>query len=420
MSNNLILRTQISPYGDETKGSVLSQAELDNNFIFLKGLDIDNVNLDGTTLQLNRLNGETISVSLDDFMGPAGPAGAAGADGASGAQGPQGPAGVGGGSVSAATYSYTTGILTLQNNDGTSINVDGFITGGSADSTLGTLTLNNSDGTSIIINGFSTGTTPTYTNATPTTAGLGGIPQSTTFLNQTMQQMFDALLYPYQVPAFTSFARTNLTTVYDLGQPILIGSQTFSWVTSNSSNVSANTITIEQLSPSTTTLVSSSANDGSQTVTLSIDISSATATSTALNLYRVTATDTQGTSFNRTITAFWRNRWYYGKFIGSTITNAEITGLTSALTTGVRNSGISVPLNAGAPQYIYLVIPSSLPQINGPTGLRDSTSGCFGSNHPYSSLGTTTFSNQYGISTTYNVYQLVNATAGALNIWICA
>lgn len=415
MSNNLILRTQTSPYGDETKGSVLSQAELDNNFIFLKGLDIDNINLDGTTLQLNRLNGETISVSLDDFRGPAGPAGANGVQGRDGAVGPAGAAGTG--SVTAATYSSVTGILTLDNTNGSSINVDGFITGGSADSTLGTLTLNNSDGSSITINGFSTGTTPTYTNATPTTAGLGGIAQGTTFLNQTMQQMFDALLYPYQDPAFTSFARGNLDAVYDLGEAIQIGSQTFSWATSNSSNVSANTITIEQLSPSTTILVSGSANDGSQAVTLSINISSSTATVTALNLYRITATDTQGTSFTRNITAFWRNRWYYGKSVNTSITAAQATGLTgNALVAGVTNSFVTLPVTA-SPEYGYLVIPQTLSQ---PSDLRDSTTGCFGSNIPYSVIGTLTFGNIYGISTTYNIYRTTNAFAGALNVWMCS
>jgi hypothetical protein len=37
MNNNLILRTVTSPYGDTTKGSVLTQADVDNNFLFLKG-----------------------------------------------------------------------------------------------------------------------------------------------------------------------------------------------------------------------------------------------------------------------------------------------------------------------------------------------------------------------------------------------
>jgi len=415
MSNNLILRTQTSPYGDETKGSVLSQAELDNNFIFLKGLDINNVSLDGTTLLLNRLNGETISVNLDDFRGPAGPAGEAGQQGPAGAAGPAGANGTG--SVTAATYSSITGILTLDNTNGSSINVDGFITGGSADSTLGTLTLNNSDGTSIIINGFSTGTTPTYTNSTPTTAPLGGIAQGATFVSQTMQQMFDALLYPYQPPAFTSFARTNLTTVYEVGQSIPIGLQTFSWDASNSSNVSANTVTIKQLSPSTTTLASGLPDVPSTAITLSINISSSTATVSALNLYSITAIDTQGTSFTRNITAFWRNRWYYGKSPNTSITAAQASGLTNtALVANVTNSYVTWPSTA-SPQYGYLVIPDSISQ---PSNLRDSTTGCFGSNIPYSSIGTLTFNNVYGISTTYNVYRTTNAFAGSLNAWLCA
>jgi hypothetical protein len=418
MLTNLTLRTVTSPYGDNTKGSVLSHTELDDNFVFLKGLDIKNVEVDGNNLIIYRNNNDSIVVDLAALAGTPGPPGPQGARGASGPQGPVGPQGEFSATVTAGTYSYLTGILTLNNNDGTFVNVDGFITGGTADSTLGTLTLNNSDGTSFTVNGFSTGTTPTYTNSTPTTATLGGISVGSTFSNQTMQQMFDALLYPYQIPAFTSFARTNLSTTYDLGQPIAIGSQTFTWATSNSSNVSANTITIQQLSPSTTTLVSGSANDGTEAISLSVNISSSTPST--ISMYRITGENTQGATFTSTISASWRYRWYYGKFSAATITNAQITGLTNVLTTGVRNSGISVPSNAGAPQYIYLVIPDSLPQINGAFGLRDSTSACQGSNHPYSLLTTTTFANQYGISTTYNVYQLINATAGALNIFICA
>jgi hypothetical protein len=206
MSNKLILRTQVSPYGDETKGSVLSQAELDNNFIFLKGLDINNVNLDGTTLQLNRLNGEVLSVSLDNFVGPAGPAGS---DGAPGAQGPAGPAGSGGGgSVTAATYDNSLGVLTLENSDNTTINVTGFftasndkyvdtftfnqanfdmtisrndgwsqtrslsilasdmtVTGGTYSSTTGVVTFTTNSGNTFQVTGFSSGYTNIYTSA---------------------------------------------------------------------------------------------------------------------------------------------------------------------------------------------------------------------------------------------------------------
>jgi len=64
VANNLILRTVTSPYGDTTKGNVLSQGEVDNNFIYLKGQLIDSVITDGDLVSLNKKNGETLSFSL--------------------------------------------------------------------------------------------------------------------------------------------------------------------------------------------------------------------------------------------------------------------------------------------------------------------------------------------------------------------
>jgi hypothetical protein len=65
MNNKLILRTENSPfpspYGDITKGSVLSQSDLDNNQIYLKGLTIYSAVTSGSTTTLYKLNGETIT-----------------------------------------------------------------------------------------------------------------------------------------------------------------------------------------------------------------------------------------------------------------------------------------------------------------------------------------------------------------------
>jgi hypothetical protein len=415
MSNNLILRTQASPYGDETKGSVLSQAELDNNFIFLKGLDINNVNLDGTTLKLNRINGETISVNLNDFRGPAGPAGPAGSAGQSGERGPAGQEGQAGvGAVTGATYSSVTGILTLDNTNGSSIIVNGFITGGTADSTLGTLTLNNSDGTSININGFSTGTTPTYTNSTPTTARLGGIAQGTTFTSQTIQQMFDALLYPYQIPTFTSFSRSDLETNYDLGESITIGLKTFSWGTSNPTNIQTNSINIFELF--TNTFISTNI---SNTGSLSMPLTNTTGSTSSrtLSLYRIFGTNTNSEQMTPlTITANWRNRWYYGKSVNESIVASDVTGLTNALATTVINTTVQIPATNDE-QYMYIALPTTFTQFS---NLKESTAGCFGSDIPYLLQGTVAFGNVYGVSTTYNVYRSTFKFIGLQNVWFCA
>ena len=60
MSNYLNLRIANSPYGDVTKGSVLTQTELDDNFIYLKGSDIITATTSGSTIILTKTNGDTI------------------------------------------------------------------------------------------------------------------------------------------------------------------------------------------------------------------------------------------------------------------------------------------------------------------------------------------------------------------------
>ncbi len=63
MNNYLNLRIVNSPYGDVTKGSVLSQSELDNNFIFLKGNVIYTALTDNGIVTLKKYNGDDIIFS---------------------------------------------------------------------------------------------------------------------------------------------------------------------------------------------------------------------------------------------------------------------------------------------------------------------------------------------------------------------
>ena len=67
MNNNLILRVLNSPYNDVTRNSVLSQSDVDNNFIYLKGDLIYTATTSGDTTYLHKYNGETIS-----FLGGSG------------------------------------------------------------------------------------------------------------------------------------------------------------------------------------------------------------------------------------------------------------------------------------------------------------------------------------------------------------
>jgi hypothetical protein len=252
-----------------------------------------------------------------------------------------------------------------------------------------------------------------YSNTSPTPTTIGGISAGSTFSAQTMQQMWDALLYPYQTPSFTSFSRTSINSIYELGQSAPGGSQTFSWSTSNSSNVSPNTISIVE-NHSTTTLLTNSANDGSETL-LTSSFSRTTPGSTTL--YTITANNTQSGSLSSVISRNWRGRWYYGTNSNTSITTSIITGgtFTTTLTNGVVNSYVT--LTPSGAEYVYLVIPNYLPQ---PSDLRDSVAGCFGNNHPYLTQGTITFDNDYGVSQTYNIYRTTNAFNSSVNVWLCS
>lgn len=64
MNGNLILRTLTSPYNDVTRGSVLSQADVDNNFLFLKGNLIYTADSVSNVVTLKKLNGNDINVTI--------------------------------------------------------------------------------------------------------------------------------------------------------------------------------------------------------------------------------------------------------------------------------------------------------------------------------------------------------------------
>ena len=59
-----------------------------------------------------------------------------------------------------------------------------------------------------------------------------------------VQNLLDRMLYPYQAPSISAFQINGQASVLELGESIPAGNKTFSWGTSNSGNVTANTIMI--------------------------------------------------------------------------------------------------------------------------------------------------------------------------------
>ena len=75
-NNRLILRKMISPWVtqhmDITRSTTLTHVELDSNFVYLKGEVITSASVDGNTLTLNKINGNTIEVDIEGLSGDTG------------------------------------------------------------------------------------------------------------------------------------------------------------------------------------------------------------------------------------------------------------------------------------------------------------------------------------------------------------
>jgi len=245
----------------------------------------------------------------------------------------------------------------------------------------------------------------TYTNTASTTSTIGGITAGSTFSGKTMQEMWDTLLYPYQTPAFTSFSRTNLSSTYEAGQTILIAAQSFTWSISNSSNVSANTISIVQNFAPSTSLVSKGANVGTTAMTLSNTYSATTATTT---LYSIAATNTSGNSFNSTISASWRYRIYYGTSLTTPLIESNIKALTSSS----LSSSFAGTYSFAAGDYKYFCYPSFMGTA---TTFKDSTTNL---DVPFEASYLISVTNSYGVTVTYRVHRTTNILGSSINIII--
>lgn len=245
-----------------------------------------------------------------------------------------------------------------------------------------------------------------YTNSAATPTTIGGISAGSTFSAKTIQEMFDSLLYPYQSPAFSVFSRTNLSSTYELGETVLVGSQTFTWTTSNSSNVSANTISIVQNVSPTTTIYGPAANVGSSAITLSAAYSAGTSTTTTL--YTISGYNTNGSLFSTTISRSWRPKIYYGTSATSPLTQANIKALVSS----PLASGFAGTYSFAAGNYKYFCYPSSFGTA---TSFKDSSTNL---DIAMEALYVVSVTNAYGITANYNVHRTTNILGSTINIII--
>lgn len=255
-----------------------------------------------------------------------------------------------------------------------------------------------------------------YTNASATPSTIGGISSGSTFSLQTMQQMWDILLYPYQSPAFSSFTMSGQTTSIEVGVTIS-GTKTFTWATTNSGNVSTNTILIRDVTNSVD-LATSSANDGTESIALPTAIQK---TSQATHQWSIRGTNTNAVNFSATFTVSWFWQSYYGPSTNTTLTEADIEALTNS---GLA-SGFSGTFAYAGGGYKFFCFPTS---FGSPASFKDaatnlnvamasSVDDAFFSNTANSlSYGLVSVTNAFSQTTNYRVYRSKNILGGAISI----
>ena len=256
-----------------------------------------------------------------------------------------------------------------------------------------------------------------FTNPSATTTTVGGILAGTTFpSNYDMQQMFDFLLYPFQQPTFSAFAIDGQSVTVEVGTSIS-GTKTFTWTTTNNSNVEANTLAIEDTT-NASTLGSSLANDSSENLALGVTIQK---TTPASHVWTISGDDTQGDSFSKTFTVEWRWRMYYGTSTNTTLNETQIEALAgSALTTAIADTWT---LASGG--YKYFCVPDSFDNINTITddqtgfnvAMADSSDGYTNTANGFS-YQTVSVTNANGQTTNYRVYRTKNILGAAIDITI--
>ncbi len=200
-----------------------------------------------------------------------------------------------------------------------------------------------------------------YTGASPTTNTVGGLPSGSAIAGETLSKILQDILVSYQAPAFSSFAITGQGSPVEIGTAIS-GVKTFTWGTTNSGNVNANTIEIDNVTASTV-LVSGSANDGSE----NLNIGSITFNASP-QVFRVKGTNSQSTVFQRDFTIATLYPYFYGKVAsGGAAPGVNRPAANQALiNSGTKvvadsNGTITINFASTSDDYIWFAVPASAP-----------------------------------------------------------
>lgn len=259
----------------------------------------------------------------------------------------------------------------------------------------------------------------TYTNAEAMPEAVGGWDAGSTFDDKTLQQMFDGLLYPYQVPLVT--VNDNFSTQYQVGDDVASVSVTLSAI--NSSNIQSGSLSLILNENGSQTTIATGLNLSDFPYTYSPP-AGLTAAGNQYIRFKVTGTDTRGGSISHEgPSTYWRWRVYWGNSSSATLT-AVSTLSGSVLDDNLQGTRAFA---SGTSVYKYLAWPDAMGSpAASPNGFKfdnntnvpmatsaDDPAFSNVSNGYYYQSVTETIN---GESITYRVYRSKQQLNGALNI----
>lgn len=242
----------------------------------------------------------------------------------------------------------------------------------------------------------------TYTNETPMPQAVGGLSAGTSFNAQTVKQVLDGLLYPYQSPSFNLFqfknSHSSNVSNKEIGQELNLGtSRVFRLGASNTQNIS--NITIKE---NGVTVLDSVSYPSSNEVTITSSTIFSRDTIGSITMYTLTGENNQGGSISnpKTIAANWRARIYYGRSTSDTATESLVKGLEKSELHASTPYNIVKNTTSG-PGYLYVAIPKGIL-----SGVKLYDEG--GANNVPQTVTTINITNAYGLSMDYDVYRSNN------------
>jgi len=263
------------------------------------------------------------------------------------------------------------------------------------------------------------------TTSTVTVGGLAAGQSLGTGALTSINEILTTMLAPYIAPTFTSFSMSGQSTSVECGATVS-GTKSFTFSFSNSANVTAGTLSVYDVTASTTL-----ASSQSITSPVSVAVGSITNSAPATHSWNASAINnasTPVTFYSGNFTVSWYWRVYYGT--NTSVTLAASTDVTSLSSSGLA-SGFSGTYSFAAGGYKYFCWPDTFGSPSATSGFKDTSNGLpmamatSTDNAAYSNVqngwyyATLSVSNlAYSVSTTYRIYRTQNILGSAYNIQV--